>query len=154
MVQNLFSPMVMIPRGQRVSRVILCFSWLKMRFTSGSGSEVQMGYAEGKSMLYLEARCIYITKAAGVQGLQNGSVSCIGVPSAVPSGIRAVLAENLICSSLDLECASSNDQTFTHSDMRRTARFLMQFLRAPTLSLPVFRCAELRQHVCWFKRRC
>ncbi len=101
---------------------------LKMRFTSGSGSEVQMGYAEGKSMLYLEARCIYITKAAGVQGLQNGSVSCIGVPSAVPSGIRAVLAENLICSSLDLECASSNDQTFTHSDMRRTARFLMQFL--------------------------
>lgn len=101
---------------------------LKMRFTSGSGSEVQMGYAEGKSMLYLEARCIYITKAAGVQGLQNGSVSCIGVPSAVPSGIRAVLAENLICAALDLECASSNDQTFTHSDMRRTARFLMQFL--------------------------
>ena len=32
---------------------------LKMRFTSGTGSEVQMGYAEGKSMLYLEARCIY-----------------------------------------------------------------------------------------------
>lgn len=29
---------------------------LKMRFTSGSGSEVQMGYAEGHSMLYLEAR--------------------------------------------------------------------------------------------------
>jgi propanediol dehydratase large subunit len=101
---------------------------LKMRFTSGSGSEVQMGYAEGKSMLYLEARCIYITKGAGVQGLQNGSVSCIGVPSAVPSGIRAVLAENLICAALDLECASSNDQTFTHSDMRRTARMLMQFL--------------------------
>ncbi|QWA13730.1 propanediol dehydratase large subunit PduC [Sodalis ligni] len=101
---------------------------LKMRFTSGSGSEVQMGYAEGKSMLYLEARCIFITRAAGVQGLQNGSVSCIGIPSAVPSGIRAVLAENLICSSLDLECASSNDQTFTHSDMRRTARLLMQFL--------------------------
>jgi propanediol dehydratase large subunit len=101
---------------------------LKMRFTSGSGSEVQMGYAEGKSMLYLEARCVFITKAAGVQGLQNGSVSCIGVPSAVPSGIRAVLAENLICAALDLECASSNDQTFTHSDMRRTARLLMQFL--------------------------
>ncbi|EKZ7092291.1 propanediol dehydratase, partial [Listeria monocytogenes] len=43
---------------------------LKMRFTSGTGSEVQMGYAEGKSMLYLESRCIFITKAAGVQGLQ------------------------------------------------------------------------------------
>ena len=63
---------------------------LKMRFTSGTGSEVQMGYAEGKSMLYLEARCVFITKGAGVQGLQNGSISCIGVPGGVPSGIRAV----------------------------------------------------------------
>ncbi|EAF9423860.1 propanediol/glycerol family dehydratase large subunit [Listeria monocytogenes] len=101
---------------------------LKMRFTSGTGSEVQMGYAEGKSMLYLESRCIFITKAAGVQGLQNGSISCIGIPGVVPSGIRAVLAENLIAVMLDLEVASGNDQTFSHSDIRRTARLLMQFL--------------------------
>ncbi|EAF4395121.1 propanediol/glycerol family dehydratase large subunit [Listeria monocytogenes] len=101
---------------------------LKMRFTSGTGSEVQMGYAEGKSMLYLESRCVFITKAAGVQGLQNGSISCIGIPGAVPSGIRAVLAENLIAVMLDLEVASGNDQTFSHSDIRRTARLLMQFL--------------------------
>lgn len=101
---------------------------LKMRFTSGTGSEVQMGYAEGKSMLYLEARCLYITKAAGSQGIQNGSVSCVGVPAAVPGGIRAILAENLIATALDLECASSNDQTFTHSDLRRVARSLMQFV--------------------------
>ncbi|OIJ51155.1 propanediol/glycerol family dehydratase large subunit [Listeria monocytogenes] len=101
---------------------------LKMRFTSGTGSEVQMGYAEGKSMLYLESRCIFITKAAGVQGLQNGSISCIGIPGAVPSGIRAVLAENLIAVMLDLEVASGNDQTFSHSDIRRTARLLMEFL--------------------------
>ncbi|EIA7892715.1 propanediol/glycerol family dehydratase large subunit [Listeria monocytogenes] len=101
---------------------------LKMRFTSGTGSEVQMGYADGKSMLYLESRCIFITKAAGVQGLQNGSISCIGIPGAVPSGIRAVLAENLIAVMLDLEVASGNDQTFSHSDIRRTARLLMQFL--------------------------
>lgn len=101
---------------------------LKMRFTSGTGSEVQMGYAEGKSMLYLETRCLYFTKGAGSQGIQNGSVSCIGVPAAVPGGIRAVLAENLIAMALDLECASSNDQTFTHSDLRRVARSLMQFV--------------------------
>ena len=101
---------------------------LKMRFTSGTGSEVQMGYAEGKSMLYLEIRCIMVTRGAGAQGLQNGSVSCIGVPAAVPSGIRAVLAENLCTTMLDLEVASSNDQTFTHSDIRRTARTLMQML--------------------------
>ena len=101
---------------------------LKMRFTSGTGSEVQMGYAEGKSMLYLEVRCIMLTRGAGVQGLQNGSVSCVGVPAAVPSGIRAILGENLTAAMLDLEVASSNDQTFTHSDIRRTARTLMQML--------------------------
>ena len=101
---------------------------LKMRFTSGTGSEVQMGYAEGKSMLYLEIRCVMITKGAGVQGLQNGSISVIGVPGAVPAGIRAVLSENVATVLSDLEVASGNDQTFTHSPIRNTARMLMQFL--------------------------
>lgn len=101
---------------------------LKMRYTSGSGSEVLMGYAEGCSMLYLEARCLFVTKGAGVQGIQNGSVSCVGVPGAVPSGVREILAENLVAMMLDLECASSNDQTFTHSDLRRVARSLMQMI--------------------------
>ncbi|MEX5635319.1 propanediol/glycerol family dehydratase large subunit [Parafrankia sp. FMc2] len=101
---------------------------IKMRFTSGTGSEVQMGNAEGRSMLYLEIRCILVTRGAGVQGLQNGSISCIGVPGAVPAGIRAVLAENLIASTVGLECASGNDQSFSHSDMRRTARLLPQLL--------------------------
>jgi propanediol dehydratase large subunit len=101
---------------------------LKMRFTSGTGSEVQMAYADGKSMLYLEIKCIMLTKGAGVQGLQNGSISCIGVPGGVPGGIRAVLAENLVTTCLDLEVASGNDQTFSHSPFRRTARTLMQML--------------------------
>lgn len=101
---------------------------VKMRFTSGTGAEVQMGYAEGKSMLYLEARCIFLTKGAGVQGLQNGSISCIGIPAAVPSGIRAVLGENLLTAMLDLENASGNDQSFSHTPIRRTSRMLMQML--------------------------
>lgn len=101
---------------------------IKMRFTSGTGSEVQMGMAEGCSMLYLEARCLAVTRGAGVQGTQNGSVSCVGVPAAVPSGIRAIACENLIAGMLDLENASSNDQTFTHSDLRRVARSMPQFI--------------------------
>lgn len=101
---------------------------IKMRFTSGTGSEVQMGNAEGRSMLYLEIRCILMARGAGVQGLQNGSISCIGVPGAVPGGIRAVAAENLIASWMDLECASGNDQSFSHSAMRRTSRLLPQLL--------------------------
>jgi glycerol dehydratase large subunit len=101
---------------------------MKVRCTSGTASEALMGNAEQKSMLYLEARCLLIIKGAGVQGTQNGSVSCIGLTSSVPSGIRAVLAENLIAAMLGLECASSNDQSFSHSDIRRTARMLMQML--------------------------
>ena len=101
---------------------------LKVRFTSGSGSEVLMGSSEKKSMLYLECRCLYATKGAGSQGIQNGSVSCIGVTGSVPSGIREVLAENLVAALLGLECASSNDQSFSNSDMRRTARTMLQFL--------------------------
>ncbi|MFC6718079.1 propanediol/glycerol family dehydratase large subunit [Natrialbaceae archaeon GCM10025810] len=101
---------------------------LKMRYTSGAGSELNMGQAEGKSMLYLETRCILVTKGCGVQGLQNGGISCIAIPTSVPAGVKEVAAENLITMMADLEVASGNDQTFTHSDKRRTARMMPQFL--------------------------
>lgn len=101
---------------------------LKMRYTSGAGSELNMGQAEGKSMLYLEARCILVTRGCGVQGLQNGGISCIAIPTSVPAGVKEVAAENLITMLADLEVASGNDQTFTHSDKRRTARMMPQFL--------------------------
>ena len=101
---------------------------LKVRFTSGSGSEVLMGSSEKKSMLYLECRCLYVTKGAGSQGIQNGSVSCVGVTASVPSGIREIIGENLVAALLGLECASSNDQSFSNSDMRRTARTMLQFM--------------------------
>ena len=101
---------------------------LKMRYTSGAGSELNMGQAEGKSMLYLEARCILVTKACGVQGLQNGGISCIAIPTSVPAGVKEVAAENLVTMLADLEVASGNDQTFTHSEKRRTARMMPQFL--------------------------
>jgi glycerol dehydratase large subunit len=101
---------------------------LKVRFTSGSGSEVLMGSSEMKSMLYLECRCLYVTKGCGSQGIQNGSVSCIGIPGSVPAGIREVIGENLVAALLGLECASSNDQSFSNSDMRRTARTMLEFL--------------------------
>ncbi len=101
---------------------------IKMRFTSGTGAEVLMGNTEKKSMLYLEARCLFLTKSCGVQGTQNGSVSCIGIPGAVPGGFRVIAAENLMASMLNLEVASGNDQTFTHSDMRRMSKVFMQLL--------------------------
>ncbi len=101
---------------------------VKVRFTSGSGSEVLMGHAERCSMLYLEARCLLCIKGAGSQGVQNGAISCIALPLALPAGIRAVLAENLMASSLGLELASGNDALSSHSDLRKSAKLMLQFL--------------------------
>ena len=101
---------------------------IKIRFTSGTGSEALMGRAEGKSMLYLEARCLLIVKGAGSQGVQNGSISCIALPEALPGGVRAVLAENLLASMLGLEVASGNDALASHSSIRKTAKLMLQFI--------------------------
>ncbi len=101
---------------------------VKVRFTSGTGSEALMGHAERCSMLYLEARCLLVTKGAGSQGVQNGSISCIALPESLPGGVRAVLAENLLASMLGLECASGNDALASHSTMRKSAKLMLQFI--------------------------
>ncbi len=101
---------------------------VKVRFTSGTGSEALMGYAEQRSMLYLEARCLLLTRGAGSQGVQNGSISCIALPEALPGGVRAVLAENLLASMLGLEVASGNDALASHSAIRKTAKLMLQFI--------------------------
>jgi propanediol dehydratase large subunit len=101
---------------------------VKVRFTSGSGSEVLLGHARGHSMLYLEARCILLVKGAGSQGIQNGAISCIALPLSLPGGIRGVLAENLMAASVGLEVASGNDAMSSHSEMRKTAKLMLQML--------------------------
>lgn len=101
---------------------------VKVRFTSGTGSEVLMGNAEGKSMLYLEIRCLLCIKGAGSQGVQNGSISCVALPLSLPGGARTILAENLIAALLDLEIASGNDAMSSHSDIRKSAKLMAQFL--------------------------
>jgi propanediol dehydratase large subunit len=101
---------------------------VKVRFTSGTGSEALMGHAEGCSMLYLEARCLLVTKGAGSQGVQNGSISCIALPESLPGGVRAVLAENLLAAMLGLEVAAGNDALASHSDIRKSAKLMLQFI--------------------------
>ena len=101
---------------------------VKVRFTSGTGSEALMGAAEGKSMLYLEARCVSVVRAAGSQGVQNGSISCVALVLSVPGGTRAILGENVIAAWLDLEVASGNDAISSHSAIRKTAKLMGQFL--------------------------
>lgn len=97
---------------------------LKMRFTSGSGAEVLMGAAEGKSLLYLEARCVAVTRAAGSQGTQNGGIDGINVTGSVPNGMREILAENVMATMYGLESCTGNDTQMSASDIRRTAHTL------------------------------
>jgi propanediol dehydratase large subunit len=101
---------------------------VKVRFTSGGGSEALMGGSEGKSMLYLEARCLSLVRAAGSQGVQNGSISCVALALSVPGGTREVLAENVLAAWLGLEVASGNDAIASHSAIRKTAKLMGQFL--------------------------
>ncbi|MBC7237536.1 MAG: propanediol/glycerol family dehydratase large subunit, partial [Chloroflexi bacterium] len=101
---------------------------VKIRFTSGTGSEALMGHSEGRSMLYLEARCLLVTRGAGSQGVQNGSISCVALPESLPGGVRVILAENLLASMLNLEVASGNDALASHSDIRKTAKLMCQFI--------------------------
>jgi len=109
---------------------------VKIRFTSGTGSEALMGHAEQRSMLYLEARCLLVVRGAGSQGVQNGSISCIALPESLPGGVRAVLAENLLAAMLGLEVASGNDALASHSEIRKTAKLMLQFIPARISSSP------------------
>jgi hypothetical protein len=99
-----------------------------VRFTSGGGSEALMGESEGRSMLYLEARCLSLVRAAGSQGVQNGSISVVALVLSVPGGTREILAENVLAAWLDLEVASGNDAIASHSAIRKTAKLMGQFL--------------------------
>ena len=75
-------------------------------------------------MLYLEARCLLVTRGSGSQGVQNGSISCVALPESLPGGVRVILAENLLAAMLNLEVASGNDALASHSDMRKTAKLM------------------------------
>jgi len=97
---------------------------MKMRVSSGAGAEVLMAGAEGKSMLYLESRCVALARAIGAQGVQNGGIDGASVAASVPSGLRELMSENLMVMMRNLESCSGNDALMSESDMRRTSRTL------------------------------
>lgn len=97
---------------------------LKARCTSGSSAELLMGFHEGRSMLYLEARCVCLQRAMGVQGTQNGGIDGAPLTSSVPRGGWELLAENVLAALLDLECASGNDTRHSESEIRVGAKIM------------------------------
>ncbi|MBL4893040.1 MAG: propanediol/glycerol family dehydratase large subunit, partial [Rhizobiaceae bacterium] len=97
---------------------------IKMRCTSGAGSELLMGFHESKSLLYLEARCLCMQRAMGAQGTQNGGIDGAPLAASIAGGVRELMAENLIAVWLDLECASGNDARSSESEIRIGAKIL------------------------------
>lgn len=97
---------------------------VKMRATSGGGAELLMGFHQSQSLLYLEARCLCLQRAMGVQGTQNGGIDGAPVTMSTPGGARELMAENLIAVWLDLECASGNDARPTESEIRVGAKIM------------------------------
>ncbi|QIE46297.1 glycerol dehydratase [Pseudohalocynthiibacter aestuariivivens] len=95
---------------------------IKARCTSGAGSELLMGFHEKKSVLYLEARCLCLQRAMGIQGTQNGGVDGAALTASMAGGVRELMAENLIAVWLGLECASGNDQRTSESEIRVGAK--------------------------------
>lgn len=106
---------------------------VKMRCTSGAGAELLMGFHQSQSLLYLEARCLCLQRAMGVQGTQNGGIDGAPVTLSIPGGARELMAENLIAVWLDLECASGNDARPTESEIRVGAKIAPYLLAGSDL---------------------
>ena len=82
-------------------------------------------------MLYLEARCVCLQRAMGVQGTQNGGIDGAPLTASVPRGGWELLAENVLAALLDLECASGNDTRHSESEIRVGAK-IMPYLMSGT----------------------
>ncbi len=125
---------------KRISRSSYASRGLKMRFTSGSGSEVR--WVTRKANQCFISRLDAFTYQSR---RRSGSAEWFGklhrCSSAVPSGIRAVLAENLICSSLiwnappvmtrPLPTRICAVRTFPDAISARYRLYLFRFFRVP-----------------------
>ncbi|MGQ3214302.1 MAG: propanediol/glycerol family dehydratase large subunit [Shinella sp.] len=106
---------------------------IKARCTSGASSELLMGFHEKRSVLYLEARCLCLQRAMGVQGTQNGGIDGAPLTASMPAGVHELLAENLLAVWLGLECASGNDTRISESEIRVGAKITPYLLAGSDL---------------------
>jgi propanediol dehydratase large subunit len=106
---------------------------IKARCTSGASAELLMGFHEQQSVLYLEARCLCLQRAMGVQGTQNGGIDGAPLTVSMAGGMRELMAENLIAVWLGLECASGNDTRVSESEIRVGAKITPYLLAGSDL---------------------
>ena len=94
---------------------------IKMRCTSGAGSELLMGFHESQiAALSRGALPLPAARAWACRARRTAASTARRVTLTVPGGVRELMAENLIAVWLDLECASGNDARATEiGDPRR-----------------------------------
>src|SRR5690606_33252142 len=92
-----------------------------------------MGFHEQQSVLYLEARCLCLQRAMGVQGTQNGGIDGAPLTVSMAAGMRELMAENLIAVWLGLECASGNDTRVSEAEIRIGAKITPYLLAGSDL---------------------
>src|SRR5690606_23524742 len=85
------------------------------------------------SVLYLEARCLCLQRAMGVQGTQNGGIDGAPLTASMAGGVRELMAENLIAAWLGLACASGNDARTSESEIRVGAKITPYLLAGSDL---------------------
>ena len=81
--------------------------------------------------------------AIGAQGVQNGGIDGASVAAAVPSGLRELMAENVMVMMRNLESCSGNDALISQSHMRRTSRTLPIVLAGSDFTFSGFGSAQL-----------
>ena len=91
---------------------------IKARCTSGASAELLMGFHEKQSVLYLEARCLCLQRAMGVQGTQNGGID--GAPLDGLDGRRHARADG-----------GEPDRRLARARMRLGQRHARQRVRDP-----------------------
>ena len=97
---------------------------IKMRCTSGAGSELLMGFHE-KQVAALSRGALPLPAARhGRAGHAEWRHRRRAAHLHGPGGMRELMAENLIAVWLDLECASGNDARATESEIRVGAKIL------------------------------
>jgi len=106
---------------------------IKARCTSGAAAELLMGFHDRCSLLYLEARCLCVQRAMGVQGTQNGGIDGAPLTASMAGGVRELMGENLIAVWLGLECASGNDTRTSESEIRVGAKITPYLLAGSDL---------------------
>ena len=107
----------------------LCSRGVKIRFTSGTGSEALMGHARGQVDALSRSALPAGRRGRRQPGRRRTARSPASrCPNRCPAACAPCWPKTCIAMLLGLEVASGNDALASHSDIRKTAKLMLQFI--------------------------